>query len=59
MLRRCEKPPASNVLRCRVDVGATVSVAARCGRCAGPADLWHEVKEFLENALEAFGSRKP
>ncbi|OLQ14584.1 hypothetical protein AK812_SmicGene1253 [Symbiodinium microadriaticum] len=32
------------------------SVAARSGRRAGQADLWQEVKEFLENALEAFGS---
>ena len=31
-------------------------MAARSGRRAGQADLWQEVKEFLENALEAFGS---
>ena len=35
------------------------SVTARGGRRAGQADLWHEVNEFLENALEAFGSGRP
>ena len=32
------------------------SVASRGGRRAGQTDSWLEVKDFLENALEALGS---
>ena len=41
---------------------STAEILSGCpvsGRRAGQADLWQEVKEFLENALEAFGSGRP